>query len=176
MNDSLQQLSNLLKQRAGIDRQIAKLIGYPAHPGHIGEFIAAAIFGIELNSSASQAAHDGYFRSGPLVGKSVNIKLYSKQTSLLDVVKSDVPTDHPDYYLVMVGPKSTSLISKGTSAPLSVSSVYLFDAHALLAILIERGVKLNEATSVRMRDWAEAEIYPNAVNPLVMLRAPGNRR
>jgi hypothetical protein len=169
MSDSLQQLAGLLKQRAAIDHQIAKLIGYPAHPGHIGEFIAAAIFDIELNPSASQAAHDGHFRHGPLAGKSVNIKLYSRQSSLLDVADSDTPIDHPDYYLVMVGPKGTSLTSRGTSAPLSIDTVYLFDAHELLSLLKGYGVKIGVATSVRAKHWKDAEIFPEAINSLLVL-------
>jgi hypothetical protein len=169
MSESLHQLADLLRQRAVIDHQIAKLIGYPAHPGHIGEFIAAAVFDIELNPSASHAAHDGYFRGGPLLGKSVNIKLYSRHELMLDVVKSNIATHHPDVYLVMVGPKGASLTSKGSSAPLSIEAVYLFDAHRLLETLIGYGVKIGVATSVRTQHWSEAEIYPNAVNPLLSL-------
>jgi len=169
MSDSLHQLAELLRQRALIDDQIAKLIGYPAHPGHIGEFIAAVIFDIGLNSSASQAAHDGFFRNSLLDGKSVNIKLYSTQSSLLDVVSSDNPSDHPDYYLVMTGPKGTGLSSKGTSAPLCIEAVYLFDAHVLLSQLIERGVKRGVATSVRKLIWDQAMIYPHPANALLPL-------
>jgi hypothetical protein len=169
MRDSLQELADLLRQRAVVDHQIANLIRYPAHPGHIGEYIAAAVFDIELNPLANHAAHDGHFRSAPLKGKSVNIKLYSKQTSLLDVIASDVPSDHPDYYLVMVGPNGMSLTSKGTSAPVSIDSVYLFDAHELLTTLTGYGVKLGVATSVRSKHWKEAEIYPTATSPLITL-------
>lgn len=169
MSDSLQQLAALLKQRAAIDHQIAKLIGYPAHPGHIGEFIASLIFDIKLNLLANQAAHDGYFQSGPLAEKSVNIKLYSRQTSILDIVKSDLPADHPDYYLVMVGPKGTSLTSRGTSTPLSIDVVYLFDAHELLSLLKGYGVKIGVATSVRATHWKDAEIFPAATNPMLVL-------
>ncbi len=74
--ETLHQLAALLKQRAPIDAQIANLIGVPADTGNIGEFIAARIFGINLNLSRSEKAHDGYFQRGQLAGKRVNVKCY----------------------------------------------------------------------------------------------------
>jgi hypothetical protein len=46
--DDLEQLAQLVAARNEADRQIAALIGRPAAPGNIGEFVAARVFGIEL--------------------------------------------------------------------------------------------------------------------------------
>jgi hypothetical protein len=40
--------------------------------------MAARIFGIALQDSASAVASDSIFTDGPLAGKSVNIRLYVK--------------------------------------------------------------------------------------------------
>jgi hypothetical protein len=61
----LLRLAGLLSARNLIDGQIAGIIQRPALPGHIGEFIASLVFGIELASSATQAGHDGRFSDGP---------------------------------------------------------------------------------------------------------------
>ena len=67
----LQRLASLLVQRNAIDGEIAAVLGRPAHPGHIGEFVVASIFDITLNISAIQKGTDGHFASGALAGKSV---------------------------------------------------------------------------------------------------------
>ena len=67
------------------------------------------IFDIELEKSATNKGFDGYFRSGKLVGKTVNIKWYGKNERILDINKNAVP----DYYLVMTGEHSLSESSKG---------------------------------------------------------------
>jgi hypothetical protein len=46
-----------------------------------------------------------------------------------------------------------------------IESVYLFDARALR----ERGVKAGTASSVRAEYWRAAEIYPTAVNTMLMV-------
>ena len=50
----LESLAALLRQWNAIGDQIARLIGRPASFGHIGEFVAATIFDIQLLESASQ--------------------------------------------------------------------------------------------------------------------------
>lgn len=120
----IEQLAELLRKRATIDERIAQLVGRPALPGHIGEFIAAAIFAIDLNESASAAASDGRFTSGPLAGKSVNVKLYGKHEGLLDLPRDGTRT--ADYTLVLVGPRSAAGTSRGTTRPIAISAVYLF--------------------------------------------------
>jgi len=50
----------------------------------MGEWIASKVFDIQLEDSAVAKAIDGRFRSGPLAGKTVNIKIYGKREGLLD--------------------------------------------------------------------------------------------
>ncbi|CAN5649904.1 hypothetical protein BH18ACT7_BH18ACT7_11070 [soil metagenome] len=54
---------------------ITGVIERPMTAGHAGEWIAAQVFDIELEMSASQSAIDKRFRGSPLVGRSVNIKV-----------------------------------------------------------------------------------------------------
>ena len=156
----IDELAQLLRERALIDARIAQLIGRPALPGHIGEFIASEIFGIALNDSASAAAHDGTFVGGPLAGRSVNIKLYGKNEGLLDLPRDGAP--NADYTLVLVGPRSPAASSKGTTRPIVVSAAYLFRNDELLAALRLRGVKIGVATSLARSLWEAAEIYPRS--------------
>ncbi len=70
----LRRLAALIRQRNGIEREISEIIGRPAHPRHMGEFLAARIFNIRLSDSATTKGIDGHFVDGPLAGKSVNVK------------------------------------------------------------------------------------------------------
>jgi hypothetical protein len=54
----LAELAGLLCSRNEIDRHIAGVIGRTATTGHIGEFVAAAIFDIELAASGVQAGFE----------------------------------------------------------------------------------------------------------------------
>lgn len=165
MENDLAKLATLLRERSLIDDQISGIIDRPAHPGHIGEYIAAAIFGIDLHPSAVFKASDGFFGSGSLAGQSVNIKLYSKHESMLDLSLATDLALHPDFYLVMAGDKGTGGATKGTKASLSIESVFLFRASVLIPGLVERGVKIGVATSVQKERWQAAMIYPEANNP-----------
>ena len=78
----LKQLAELLEKKQLTDFAISKLIGRPAIPGHIGEFIASKIFKISLETSANKEGVDGTLTEGPLAGKTVNIKLYGKQEGI----------------------------------------------------------------------------------------------
>jgi hypothetical protein len=139
----------------------------PVVAGHLGEWIAAQIFDIELESSAVAKAIDGRFRSGPLAGKTVNVKWYGKEEALLDVSQDPVL----DCYLVMTGPRGAAASSRGSTRPLLITSVYLFDARGLLRELRERGVKIGVATSITRAQWTAAEIYPDATNRALSLAA-----
>lgn len=109
----LEELASLLDERNKINQKIASIIDRPALPGHIGEYIASKIFDINLMESASYKGIDGFFTEGPLKGKSVNIKIYTKQERMLDI-----STDNPaDYYLVLTGPRSLPTTSRGTVIP-----------------------------------------------------------
>jgi hypothetical protein len=129
--------------------------------GHLGEWIAARIFSIDLESSASSAAIDGRFAAGPLAGRTVNIKWYLKREGLLDVTESVLL----DYYLVMTGPAALATHSRGSTRPWVIESVYLFDARQLLTELRNRRVKVGLASSVVSAQWTAAEIYPRQRNP-----------
>ena len=155
-DSDLRRLADLLDQRNANERAIAELIGRPGQPGHVGEFIAARIFDIDLEPSANQPGYDGRFGSGPLAQKSVDVKYYSKWETMLDVNIKHVP----DYYLVLAGPKSTAANSRGTSRSWAVDNVFLFEAKPLIDRLRERGVKIGTATSVRNDEWERARIYP----------------
>ncbi len=121
-------------------------------------------FGYLLRWRAA-AAIDGRFTSGPLQGRTVNVKWYPTRDGLLDVTQS--PT--LDYYLVLTGPASLAQSSRGTVRPWCIESVYLFGAARLLDELRARGVKTGTASSLRAEQWAAAEIYPHPTNRLVVL-------
>ena len=164
MDENLKALAELLVERNRIDGAIAALIERPAERGHIGEIIAARIFNIKLCDSATHSSIDGHFMEGLLAGRSVNIKLYGKQESLLDLRADNAA----DFYLVLTGPKAAAVSSRGHSRPLQVDHVYLFDGPALIQILRHRAVKIGVATSVQSHLWDAAEIYPkeNSTYPL----------
>jgi hypothetical protein len=159
----LQRLARLLRDRERISDQIAGIIGRPALPGHIGEWIAAQVFGIDLERAANRRAFDGRFRDGALAAKSVNVKLYGRREGILDT------TADPDldFYLVLTGRAGAAGSSQGATRPLVIAAVYLFDAHALLADFAQRGRGPGVASSVRNALWDAAEIYPSANNPVL---------
>jgi hypothetical protein len=159
--DSFAQIAALLRERNAIDAELARLIQRPMTSGHLGEWIAAQIFGIELEATAVAAGIDGRFGPGPLQDQTVNIKWYLKREGLLDTTEST----ELDYYLVLTGPPATAASSRGTTRPWSIQAVFLFDARQLRSEQITRGVKRGVASSVIKQQWAAAEIYPSATNP-----------
>ena len=154
----LETLANLIQQRNAVDRDIARIIGRPAQTGHIGEWLAQAIFDVRLKHSATQAGFDGRFQAGPLAGKTVNVKWYPKREGLLDINEQHLP----DFFLVLTGPKADAVTSRGTTRPLTFTKVFLFEAATLVSHLRARGVKIGVATSVRKERWNAARIYPMA--------------
>ena len=163
--DDLHRLAELFKAKNAIDNLIASVTGRPALIGHTGEFIAARIFGIRLVPGAANRAHDGHFMDSSLDGRSVNIKWYTKHDGLLDVSTGELP----DHYLILTGPRTPPISSAGTTRPWVIESVYLFDAHELVATLLASGAKLSVATSIRRHLWEAAEIYPTQRNTLLVL-------
>lgn len=161
----LEKLSYLIHSRNKLACEIAEIIIRPAQIGHIGEFIASKVFDIRLAESASEKAIDGHFSSGPLQGKSVNIKWYAKRENIVDIT----PGALPNYYLVMAGPKTPALSSKGQTRPWVINSVYLFQSEELMRDLSSRGIKIGIATSLREKYWIEAEIYPINRNETIYL-------
>lgn len=158
---AVRDVADLLVRRNAIDAALAAIIGRPAVSGHLGEWIAAAIFGIDLEPSASAPAIDGRFCAGPLAGATVNIKCYAAHQGLLDMTTSP----DLDYYLVLTGPASPAASSRGTVRPWCIDAVYLFDARRLLSEQEARGVKIGVASSVTKQQWTAARIYPHNVVP-----------
>lgn len=148
----LEYLAELLHRRNSLSDQIARLIGRPPERGHVGEFIAANVFDIDLHDSASHPGSDGVFRSGPLAGRSVNIKFYGAHDGLLDVATGTPP----DVYLVLTGPREPSGTSRGRTRPVVVAHVFLFEHEAL----VEAGVRPGAAASVRRSIWKAAQVHP----------------
>jgi hypothetical protein len=159
--DPLARVAALLHERNAIDAELARLTQRPMTSGHLGEWIAAQVFGIELGASAVAAGIDGRFHSGPLQGRTVNIKWYLKREGLLDTTESAAL----DYYLVLTGAPAAAASSRGTTRPWCIEAVFLFDARQLRSEQITRGVKRGVASSVIKQQWAAAEIYPSASNP-----------
>ncbi len=165
-NLGMQRIAELLWKRNGIDAEIAGIIGRPMTSGHLGEWIAAQVFDLELESNAAAAAIDGRFASGPLQGRTVNVKWYLKRDGVLDVTVAS----SPDFYLVLTGPAPRPTPQDRRTRPWCIEGVYLFDAERLLAELAARGVKIGVASSVAAAQWAAAEIYPRN-NPVLPLTA-----
>lgn len=113
----LHALSSFIKIRNVVDDEIARVIKRPAHAGHIGEYVAAAIFDVELHPNAAHKAIDGHFVSGPLIGRSVNIKFGTRKNRMMNLVASQEPKDHPDYYLALTGASMNLVSPNGLAAP-----------------------------------------------------------
>ncbi len=148
----LERLAGMLRRRNVLDAEIAALIGRPAEKGHLGEFIAAEVFDIELDESAVNAGSDGVFRSGALAGQTVNVKLYGAQEGMLDVSKAPPP----DFYVVLTGPKRSASSSRGMTRPLVIEHAFVFGHEDLLAA----GVRPGTAASVRQHLWRAAQVFP----------------
>lgn len=165
----LTHLADLIQQRNNVDGEIAALIGRPAHTGHIGEYVAMAIFDIALHPGAAAKASDGHFRDGPLKGQSVNIKYMSRRTGLLNLISSDDPAAHPDLYLVLTGPPGGAISMRGHTAPWVIDAVYLFVSQDLLRELSARGKRPGIATNPGRELWEVAMIFPEPRNPRLEL-------
>ena len=163
--EAIVEVAQLLRRRNEIDERMAGLIGRPMTSGHLGEWIASRVFDIQLESLAVTAALDGRFRSGPLAGRSVNVKWYLKQEGLLDISTAAAV----DYYLVLAGPRAPAASSRGSTRPWRIDSVFLFDVVRLLAELGRRGVRVGVATSVVRSQWDAAEVYPSPANQALQL-------
>jgi hypothetical protein len=159
MADDLERLAGLVRIKNSADAAIGELIGRPSAPGNIGEFVASAVFAIQLMKSGSHPGHDGVFTAGPMAGKTVNIKTYGRHESVLDI------SPHPcDCYLVLTGPAGQARV-----LPWVIDSVFLFERDRLLATLTARKVKIGMATSVRKADWEAARVFPPLqASPLVL--------
>ena len=152
----IERVAELLRARNEIDAQLATIVGRPAEKGHVGEWIAARLFDIDLSATATQAGFDGRFRSGPEAGRTVNIKWYAKRDGLIDIN----PAHLPDYFLVLCGRRSAAATSRNTTRPWLISEVFLFETTTLMEKLRERGCLVGDATSVTRDVWESARIFP----------------
>jgi hypothetical protein len=149
-------LACFIHQRNQLDGEITRLLGRPANAGHIGEYVASIIFSIKLEKSASNKGFDGFFTEMPFKDRSVNIKWFANNDGLLDINADALP----DYYLVLTGPKSHAISSRGQIHPWVINFVYLFDSHQVIFDLKNRNSKIGNATSIQKHLWDNAEIFP----------------
>jgi hypothetical protein len=162
---ALTELAALLRERNAIDERIGRVINRPMTSGHAGEWIASRVFDIELEPSAVAKAIDGRFRTGPLAGKSVNVKWYLKREGVLDMTES--PGLH--YYLVLSGPKGSARDARTVRA-WRMDAVYLFDAQQLLRDQRARGVKTGVAAGAGRRSGTRRRSTP--LQPAAPCRSP----
>jgi hypothetical protein len=168
----LAELAALLRERNAVDARLGRILDRPVNTGSIGEWIAARIFDLELETAANVAGYDGHFTTGAMAGQTVNVKAYTRHEQMLDIN----PSAPVDYYLVLTGPKGAPVSSRGTLRPFCIEAAYLFDAHRLHSELGERGVKIGIATSVLAMQWDAAEIYPRSQNPLLIVNETQRRQ
>lgn len=165
-------LSEFIKERNVIDEKISLLINRPAQIQHVGEYIAAKIFDIKLETTANHKGSDGRFINGKILqNKTVNIKWYTKNQSLLDIC----PDASLDYYLLLVGPKTRSMTSVGMQRPWIIEKVFLFNHQEIIQALSSRNVKIGVASSIIKKDWESGEIYPNSVNKVLEITSEQKR-
>jgi len=165
MDVQIQELAGLIRERNAVAQRITNVIGRPALIGHVGEYIASKVFDLQLEESATAKGIDGSFRSGPLAGKTVNVKFFAKREGLLDIRPDAVP----DYYLVLAGPRATAMTSRGEARLWHIDGVFLFEGAEILDHLKSRGVKIGVATSVIAEQWNRAEMYPASRNRALSL-------
>jgi len=161
----LEGLAELIKAHNVVNAEIAAVTGRPAELGHTGEYLAAHIFGIELQESAAHKAIDGHFSAGALAGRTVNVKWYGKQDGLLDVSLDPIL----DYYLVMTGPKGGEGSSRGAVIAWVIAQVFLVDAAEVRALVLARGRKLDNPVSIPSAIWQASLTYPGIGNGRLLL-------
>ena len=110
---TIAKLAALLHTRNAVAKEITALIDRPAQIGHVDEFIAAQVFDIALELSATNKGFDGRFRSGALAGKTVDVKWYARREGIIDLRLDDLP----DYYLILTGPYGAYATSRGEDRP-----------------------------------------------------------
>ena len=156
----LEGLAELIKAYNAVGARIAAVTGRPAERGHTGAYLAAHIFGLELQEPAAHRAIVGRFSAGALAGRTVNVQWYGQQDGLLDVSLDPIL----DYYLVMTGPTGGLGSSRRAVTPWVIAQVYLLDAAEVRALVLARGGKLDNPVSIPGAIWQAGLIYPGARN------------
>jgi hypothetical protein len=100
-----------------------------------------------------------------LAGRSVDIKWYAKKENMLDIREDALP----DHFLVLTGPQTEVMTSRGEARLWCIEFVFLFDVQSLLPALRTRGIKIGIATSMTKDSWNNAEIYPAENNKALIL-------
>jgi hypothetical protein len=139
-------MAALLRARNEADAVIAGLLRRPAEQGHLGEWLAVRLLELEPAPSAHRCRLGREVRSGPLAGRTVNVKSYGALQGILDLHEDDAATDE---YLVLSGTREAAGSSRGALGPLAVAHVHLIEGRPLIADLRSRGIKIGIASSVR---------------------------
>jgi hypothetical protein len=151
----------LIRARNEIDAELSVIVGRPPLSGHLAEWLASEVLGVQLEAAATARGIDGRFsRDSPLADRTVNVKYLGKQEGILDV--SDFPG--LDFYLVLAGPKAGVGTSKGTTRPWVIAQAFVFNASDLA-----EHVKPGTAVGVPAALWSAAEIYPKQTSNLLPL-------
>ena len=166
--DDLTDLADLLAQRIALDARIGAIIGRPspcrAHGG---------VDRLEgLRHPTRRLCRPKQSTAGSDPARWPARQSTSRSTASARACSNSDPT--LDYYLVLCGPKATTLTSKGGTRPLRVTNVYLFDSAEIRTDQQTRGTKSGVASSIRSALWTEAEIYPRA-HPALKLDAEQRR-
>jgi hypothetical protein len=118
VDEELDELAHLTHGN-DIDARIVRIIGRPMTSGNLGEYIAAKIFDLELESTVVTATIDGRVRSGPLAGNRQRQVGYLRREGLLDMSLANAL----DHYLVLTGTRSAATSSKGGTPPWHINAV-----------------------------------------------------
>jgi hypothetical protein len=148
-------IAMLLRQRHEADARIADIIGRPASSAQLASFIAADV--LDLEPVGDDPAIDGWFRTGPLTGHTVNVRHYPRDRVPLDLAESD----DLDHYLVLTG----------SARSWSIDRVYLFNAPELITGLRAHFRRIGTATGVGEAYWRAAELHPSPANQAFALSA-----
>lgn len=162
---NLPRLAELLRARNTVESNIANLLQCDVDLSHIGEQIAASIFGIRLVPTLNPNGPAGIFTQSALLGKTVDIRWYPRREGFLNIHTDPAP----DYTLVLAGPKLDPNEARALVNPWIISSAYLFHMPDLLATLRARGVRVGPRVSVNSHLWEQAEIFPVQRNPTLPL-------
>ena len=164
----LEQLADLLQVLNTVNHALSGLLGRTANVGNISEIIASEILDIQLAERANHPVFDGTFASGPLQGKTVNVKWRNDGSKTINMKDSDML---PDYFLALTGPKKSSTKMGSPYHPFAIKEVCLFAAASLVQRLKKDGIPIGHQTRVGAEAWEKARIYPvQKGSPLPLMR------